>query len=58
MYPLISGVCASAAAVHTILKDLLPPSVYYRFNPDLCHEVTLDDASPERIRQLEENAER
>lgn len=45
-------------AVHTVLRDLLPPSVYFRFNPLLSDSVALDDAKPERLQLLMDDAMR
>ncbi|KAG8222084.1 hypothetical protein J437_LFUL000529, partial [Ladona fulva] len=58
LFDLICGVSTGAIltcllGVHTILHDLLPGGVYFRFNPHLTGEVTIDDARPEFIKQLE-----
>ena len=38
--------------VHTILHDLLPPKVYYRFNPYLNEVHGLDETDPRRWDQM------
>uniref|UniRef100_A0A3Q2G5B0 Uncharacterized protein n=1 Tax=Cyprinodon variegatus TaxID=28743 RepID=A0A3Q2G5B0_CYPVA len=38
--------------VHTLLDELLPPDVYFRFNPMLNAEVSLDENRPETLDQL------
>ena len=38
--------------VHTILKDVLPASVYYRFNPPLPEAIRIDECNPEQINRL------
>ena len=44
--------------MHTILKDVLPTSVYYRFQPDLSEDVVIDESNPEKLEQLVRDAER
>jgi len=39
--------------MHTAMYDLLPPSVYFRFNPHLTGHVTLDETRTEKLEQLE-----
>ena len=39
-------------AVHTILKDVLPASIYYRFNPPLHEAIRIDECSPDQINRL------
>jgi len=36
------------SGVHTVLHDLLPPKVYYRFNPYLSEVHGLDETDPLR----------
>ena len=43
-------------AVHTILKDLLPRSTYYRFNPELTEDIAIDESKPEKLEQLVQDA--
>ncbi|XP_017161429.1 calcium-independent phospholipase A2-gamma-like isoform X2 [Poecilia reticulata] len=38
--------------VHTLLGDLLPPDVYFRFNPMMNDEVSLDENQPETLDKL------
>lgn len=42
----------SILAVHTILKDLLPKNVYFRFNPPLKTDIPLDEAEEENLDKL------
>ena len=39
-------------AVHTILDDLLPKNVYFRFNPPLKTDIPLDEAEEENLDKL------
>lgn len=41
--------------VHTLLDDLLPPDVYFRFNPTLSAMVSLDDSRPGALDQLQKD---
>ncbi len=45
-------------AVHTILKDVLPASAYFRFQPDLSEDILIDESNPEKLEQLVRDAER
>ena len=45
-------------AVHTILCDLLPPSTYFRFNPELSSDVPIDESTQKRLDELVSDAER
>ncbi|XP_054902415.1 calcium-independent phospholipase A2-gamma-like isoform X2 [Poeciliopsis prolifica] len=38
--------------VHTLLGDLLPPDVYFRFNPMMNADVSLDENHPETLDKL------
>ncbi|XP_061629330.1 LOW QUALITY PROTEIN: calcium-independent phospholipase A2-gamma-like [Phyllopteryx taeniolatus] len=52
----ISNLISSATdteGVHTLLDDLLPPDVYFRFNPTLSAEVCLDESRPGALDRLE-----
>ncbi|KAF2366661.1 Patatin-like phospholipase domain [Trinorchestia longiramus] len=43
--------------VHTILHDLLPGNVYFRFNPHLSDEFALDEIKPERLAIISRDTE-
>lgn len=45
-------------AVHTILKDVYHPSVYFRFQPKLTEDISIDESRPEKLNLLCEDAER
>jgi calcium-independent phospholipase A2-gamma len=44
--------------VHTILEDLLPKNVYFRFNPPLKTDIPLDEAEEEKLDKLVADAVR
>lgn len=35
-----------------MLDAFLPPNTYYRFNPYMSEDITMDDSRQERLRQL------
>ena len=45
-------------AVHTILKDLLPFTGYFRFNPELSVDVPMDESNPAKLDQMMDDAKR
>ncbi|XP_067226735.1 calcium-independent phospholipase A2-gamma-like [Chanodichthys erythropterus] len=56
----ISNLICSATdteGVHTLLDDLLSPNVYFRFNPMLSSNVTLDESRPGVLQQLQKDTQ-
>ncbi|XP_051736239.1 calcium-independent phospholipase A2-gamma-like isoform X2 [Ctenopharyngodon idella] len=56
----ISNLICSATdteGVHTLLGDLLSPNVYFRFNPMLSSNVTLDESRPGVLQQLQKDTQ-
>ncbi|KAF7667456.1 hypothetical protein LDENG_00060340 [Lucifuga dentata] len=56
----ISNLISSATdteGVHTLLDDLLAPDVYFRFNPMLSAEVTMDESRPGALDQLQRDTQ-
>ncbi|XP_041654259.1 calcium-independent phospholipase A2-gamma-like [Cheilinus undulatus] len=56
----ISNLICSATdteGVHTLLDDLLAPDVYFRFNPMLSTEVSLDESRPTALDQLQRDTQ-
>ncbi|XP_071333018.1 calcium-independent phospholipase A2-gamma-like [Trachinotus anak] len=56
----ISNLICSATdteGVHTLLDDLLAPDVYFRFNPMLSGEVSLDESRPGPLEQLQRDTQ-
>ncbi|XP_067448986.1 calcium-independent phospholipase A2-gamma-like [Thunnus thynnus] len=56
----ISNLICSATdteGVHTLLDDLLAPDVYFRFNPMLSAEVSLDESRPGALDQLQRDTQ-
>ena len=45
------------AAVHTILQDLLPEGTYFRFNPTISEDFPLDESRPEKLNQMQVEAQ-
>lgn len=56
--PLVNFFKFLYAAVHTILKDVLPASAYFRFQPELSEDILIDESNPEKLEQLVRDAER
>lgn len=38
--------------MHHVINDLLPPGSYYRFNPPLMEECTMDEVNPDKLNNL------
>ncbi|XP_056588185.1 calcium-independent phospholipase A2-gamma-like isoform X2 [Triplophysa dalaica] len=56
----ISNLICSATdteGVHTLLDDLLSPNVYFRFNPMLSLDVTLDESRPGVLKQMRDDTQ-
>ncbi|XP_028849283.1 calcium-independent phospholipase A2-gamma-like [Denticeps clupeoides] len=56
----ISNLISSATdtqGVHTLLHDLLPPNVYFRFNPTMSADVSLDESRSGALEQLKADAQ-
>lgn len=43
--------------MHTILKDVYSPAVYFRFQPDLTEDISIDESKPEKLNLLCNDAE-
>lgn len=43
--------------MHTLLEDLLEPNVYFRFNPMMSSEVSLDESRPSTLQQLKKDTQ-
>ena len=44
-------------AVHTILQDLLPEGSYFRFNPHISEDFALDESRPDKLNQMQKEAQ-
>lgn len=44
-------------AVHTVLRDLLRPSTYFRFNPYMSEEFVLDEIREAKWDQMKQDTE-
>ncbi|XP_062872133.1 calcium-independent phospholipase A2-gamma-like [Trichomycterus rosablanca] len=56
----LSNLISSATdteGVHTLIADLLEPDVYFRFNPMLSAEVSLDESRPGALQQLQQDTQ-
>lgn len=56
----LSNVICSATdteGVHTLLDDLLAPDVYFRFNPMLSADVSLDENRPQALDRLQRDTQ-
>ncbi|KAK7121155.1 hypothetical protein R3I93_022291 [Phoxinus phoxinus] len=56
----LSNVISSATnteEVHTMLDALLPPNTYFRLNPFLSEEVSLDESRHEKLSQMQSEAQ-
>lgn len=52
----ITETATDTESVHMTLKDHLPPSTYFRFNPYMSESHLLDEIRPEKIRQMQKDA--
>ncbi|XP_056091377.1 calcium-independent phospholipase A2-gamma [Rhinichthys klamathensis goyatoka] len=56
----LSNVISSATnteEVHTMLDALLPPNTYFRLNPFLSEDVSLDESRHEKLSQMQSEAQ-
>ena len=44
-------------AVHTILQDLLPSGTYFRFNPPISEDFSLDESQQEKLTHMQVEAQ-
>ncbi|PFH38655.1 hypothetical protein BESB_009970 [Besnoitia besnoiti] len=54
----LANCATNTEAIHDLLSDMLPPSIYFRFNPDISGNWTIDETRPERLSALKCLAER
>ena len=56
LYKLTLLLPLSSTAVHVVLQDLLPDSVYFRFNPELSEDISIDERRPQKLELMSKDA--